>query len=495
MSPDSPDGDARSPITIGIGFVLALTAWRVGLLAFDHTDLFLDETQYWLWGQHLAFGYYSKPPLIAWIIRASTALAGSDAPFWVRLPAPLFHMATALVLMGLAARLWGARVGAWTGAVYGTLPFVDVGSALISTDTPMLFFYALAVAAYMRLIERPSRLVALGLGGALGLGLLAKYAMIYFLLGAGLAAAFIPSARISWRDAGLALGLAVLIMAPNLGWNYEHGATTFLHTADNVERGNAKPDLARMGRFALGQLVVFGPVLMGAYLAAVPRALSRGGDPRVRLLVVLSLPVIALMCVQAYLAGANGNWAVVAYVGGALIATRWLLVHAPRLLKASQALHLVVALALPLTLVFAYQLTRPDGRLLYKRFLGRRALSLQIRDVALANGLGTIVARDRGVLADLFYTLRGQPFQLYALPRPGFAASYYEQEFPLPVKFGAPVLYVATATGVHCSDPASRLLGDLAPARGTYAGRRVVALHASPACIAQMRKTLKRDTD
>jgi 4-amino-4-deoxy-L-arabinose transferase-like glycosyltransferase len=59
--------------------VAAVTALRLVLLAFNRTDLFVDESQYWLWGQDFAFGYYSKPPLIAWVIGAVTTLAGSDA--------------------------------------------------------------------------------------------------------------------------------------------------------------------------------------------------------------------------------------------------------------------------------------------------------------------------------------------------------------------------------------------------------------------------------
>ncbi|MBL3567289.1 hypothetical protein JMM59_20110, partial [Rhodovulum sulfidophilum] len=58
--------------------VLAVTALRVWLLWLNRMDLFVDEAQYWLWGRELAFGYYSKPPMIGWVIRAATELAGSD---------------------------------------------------------------------------------------------------------------------------------------------------------------------------------------------------------------------------------------------------------------------------------------------------------------------------------------------------------------------------------------------------------------------------------
>ena len=82
--------------------VAAVTALRWGLLAFNGTDLFVDESQYWLWGQEFAFGYYSKPPLIAWVIGAVTAVLG-ESPFAVRMPGAAFHGATALILAALAA--------------------------------------------------------------------------------------------------------------------------------------------------------------------------------------------------------------------------------------------------------------------------------------------------------------------------------------------------------------------------------------------------------
>ena len=83
----------------------AVTLARLAALWFDRTDLFVDESQYWLWGQRLDFGYFSKPPLIAWVIRGVTELAGSDAAFWVRLPGAILHGVTALILAALAAYL------------------------------------------------------------------------------------------------------------------------------------------------------------------------------------------------------------------------------------------------------------------------------------------------------------------------------------------------------------------------------------------------------
>ena len=78
--------------------------------------------------------------MIAWVIRLFTELAQSDAAFWVRLPAPLFHMITALILGVLAKYLFGARTSFWVMVSYITVPAVGLGSWVISTDTIMAPF-------------------------------------------------------------------------------------------------------------------------------------------------------------------------------------------------------------------------------------------------------------------------------------------------------------------------------------------------------------------
>ena len=69
----SSRSEARA-FALGLAGIALVTLWRVALLPFDSADLFVDDAQYWLWGQDLAWGYYSKPPLIGWILRLSTEI-------------------------------------------------------------------------------------------------------------------------------------------------------------------------------------------------------------------------------------------------------------------------------------------------------------------------------------------------------------------------------------------------------------------------------------
>ncbi len=477
----------RQALGLGLGFVLALTLWRVALLAFARTELFVDEAQYWFWGQNLDFGYYSKPPLIAWIIRAVTDLADSDAPFWVRLPAPLFHMGTAFILMAIARRLYGPGAAAWAGPVYAALPFVSVGSALFSTDTPMLFFHALAILLWLRLMARPTGAGALMLGLAVGLGLLAKYAMIYFVLGAGLASLFIPAARIPPRAALIAGAVALAVFAPNIWWNLQTGGTTVEHTLYNAEWKDpaAGPDLMGGLRFLGEQFAVFGPILFAAYLLLALRAPFGLRFPHAGLLLWLSAPVTALMAVQGMFGSANANWGVAAYTGGSVLVTAWLLARARPWLIASQALHLALALALPVLLILAPGLRKSDGHQWLHRYLGRGEVSERLAGIARENGIGVIVAGNRDFSADLHYTLRDAgDLRLYALPGPGFPASYYEQEFPVPADTASPVLLATLDRRPACG----QVLAEWSPKDGAYDDQTIYASRVTPDCLKDLIK-------
>ncbi|MCP3972684.1 MAG: glycosyltransferase family 39 protein [Rhodobacteraceae bacterium] len=461
----APKADGWFRPTLAV--VLAITTARVIGLAFNRTDLFVDEAQYWLWGQDLALGYYSKPPMIGWVIRAFTEI-GSDAPFWIRLPGPLFHAATAMILGLAAARLFGRRAATLTALAYVTLPMVAVGSLLISTDTVMFPFLAAALALYLALLDRRSPVLALFCGVALGLAFLSKYAAVYYLLCAGLAALTVPGARPGWRAAALT-GAAFLVTAsPNLIWNLANGLTTVQHTLDNADwvrdpAARAGLNLAGLGAFAAAQFAVFGPVLFVALLAAATG--WRGLQARVKLLVLLSLPIIAIVCLQALLANAYANWAAAAYLAGTLVALSWLLRRHRAWLIASFAINGTLCVIFPLATTVADRLQVND-RLLLERYVGRTEMTEAILIRARAEGLTTIVADDRDVLADLFYSARRAPEHIYALAPKGRAPHHYAQRFAFTGSDTDILVVTRSSADAPCADAIE--LTAIAPASGAY---------------------------
>ena len=96
-----------------------------------------DEAQYWRWGQSLDWGYYSKPPLIAWMIAATTSLFG-DAEWAVRLYAPFGHAVAGVFLFLLGREAYDERTGFWAAMAYMLMPGVWLSSGIISTDDLLL---------------------------------------------------------------------------------------------------------------------------------------------------------------------------------------------------------------------------------------------------------------------------------------------------------------------------------------------------------------------
>ncbi len=67
-----------NPVGCALLVIGVLVAIRVGMVIATPLEIGPDEAQYWRWSGTLDFGYYSKPPMIAWAIAASTAVFGDS---------------------------------------------------------------------------------------------------------------------------------------------------------------------------------------------------------------------------------------------------------------------------------------------------------------------------------------------------------------------------------------------------------------------------------
>ena len=133
---------------------------------------------------------------------------------------------------------------------------------------PLLLFWALALIGFAALFETTRWWPTLLLGLAFGLGLNAKYAMAWFLLCAAVYFIATPRARAILTDVRLyaALALGLLLIVPNLAWNYAHSFATFSHTAANADWNGSLIHPLKALEFLIEQFGVFGPILFGAFL-------------------------------------------------------------------------------------------------------------------------------------------------------------------------------------------------------------------------------------
>src|SRR5436309_4566792 len=185
-------------------FIIALTAVRLSILS--TTDLEFDEAHYWMWSERLAPAYFSKGPAIAFVIRASTAIFGSNE-FGVRFFSPLFAAGTSLLLFSIARRLFNATAGLWAVIALTVTPIFNIGAFLMTIDSLSVFFWLAAMFTFWLALERSPRFSWHWLltGLLIGLGFLSKYTNALELVSILLVISLAPRVRQEFARPGLYL--------------------------------------------------------------------------------------------------------------------------------------------------------------------------------------------------------------------------------------------------------------------------------------------------
>ena len=423
--------ESARPWLMGLaGLVALLTAARIAVSAASGLNLSGDEAQYWSWAQTLDWGYFSKPPMVAYLIAAATAACG-DGEACVRLPSALLHGATALVLFFVARHLAGPRAGFWTGLTYASLPAVSLSSQLVSTDVALLFFWSLAMLAYLRLLAGAGAAGGALLGLALGLGFLAKYAMVYFFVAVAAHMVVSPPARALLRRPApwLALAIGGLLIAPNILWNQTHGWATVGHLKANANLGGDIFQPLSGLRFLGEQMGVFGPILFIVLSVAALR-LARGQSTATkRFLAVFSLPILAIVTAQALLSRANANWAAVAYPAATIWVVLTLAAGRARLWRhLSLGLHGAAMGLLWFGLVAYPAISPPTARDPLARLHGWPEFADEVAALMARHPARMVVIDDRKIMASLLYYLRDKADidRLLAWDYDGFPHHHYE---------------------------------------------------------------------
>ena len=434
--------------------LLAVTGLRLAVAA--RAPLSADEAYYRVWSTALAGGYLDHPPMVALWIRLGTSVAG-DTALGVRLLGPVSALLGSLLLMRAAADFWptaGRRAGIAAACLLNATLVLNVGSVIMTPDTPLLFFWTMALACLGRLVRTGRGAWWLGVGAASGLALDSKYTA--FLLGAAVLAWLVsvpPARHWLWRWQLWAGGLvAALLFAPVLAWNAAHGWASFLKQGGRT--GDFQPWRAAqfLAELVAGQIGLATPLVAVLLAVGVARLLRRGlrGQPGPALLAWATLLPAAVFVVHALGDRVQANWPAVIYPGAVLAACA-----GARYWRSASALGAACAAAVYLQAA-APVLALPraiDFTLI--RLAGWSDLAGQVFAAQLASGARIVVADEYGLASELAWHMRGQVvvgvenrWAYFALPQPPLA--------------GASILLVRSRRAPGGPDP--RIWADIRPA-------------------------------
>jgi 4-amino-4-deoxy-L-arabinose transferase-like glycosyltransferase len=196
-----------------------------------------DEAYFYWWGVYPDWGYYDHPPMAGWAIAAMLKVFG-DSTFAMRIPALLLPTA-------LGATLWWGfsdidrEKTAWAVLLFWLTP-INWLNALITTDTPLIFWSVLTICALVRAEQRTQLdRTTYGLHTLSGLFLGLAFLSKYFAVVIGLAY-FVYF--VAFRRERL-LGFVLLVLAAlpgpiiNLWWNMGHGWANIMFNVYNRNQG------------------------------------------------------------------------------------------------------------------------------------------------------------------------------------------------------------------------------------------------------------------
>ncbi len=345
---------------IFVAFVLVGIVGHVIYLHHSPIDLSGDEAHYWDWSRRLGLSYYSKGPLVAYIIRVSCAIFGNTMPA-VRYPAVLLAAMTSVVMYLLTLKLFKSdRLALGVALLSAAVPMFVAGSMLMTIDPPFFFCWAaatycvcfalpltakseggrmkddtgVAIAHPSSSNDGPSKWAWPVAGLLIGLGFLAKYAALLWLPGVILFMLFDRASRPMLRTAGpwLMIIVALMCTSPVMAWNARHDWVTFRHVAKQTGMTDGDDDdtaelnhpvrqvinlTVRVAEFIGGQIGVIGPIfffMIGGVVYAFGRRWR--DDPHRRSLQLLAMVggfFFVLTLLDAFRGKVQINWPAPAY--------------------------------------------------------------------------------------------------------------------------------------------------------------------------------------
>jgi undecaprenyl-diphosphatase len=337
----------RPYTTVMYVFLAALTLFRMYYLSFGPLDLSGDEAHYWEWSRRLDLSYYSKGPMIAYLIAFSTSVFG-DTVFGVRFFAVVLSLLGSIILYRLGKEMFGERIGAASALLFQIIPLFSTFGVIFTIDSPFTFFWILSLYLFWKAVtnnklqvtseeqaENYPPLSPLGKGGSkegwvywillgisVGTGLLTKYTMAFFHVSAlFFLLSSAPHRRLLKTAAPyLSLVISIVLFLPVIVWNAQHDWVTVRHTAGQAHVADGlQLSIKSFLEFAGSQFGVITPVIFVLMLIALWKIKGEDPEPRRRcgqFLFWFSAPIIFFFFLKSVQGKVQPNWAMTGYVTG-----------------------------------------------------------------------------------------------------------------------------------------------------------------------------------
>jgi len=280
-------------------------------------------------GRFLAWGYVAYPPLVPLIGRIAVELFGPSLVGF-RFFAALAQ-SVGMVFTGLMARELGGRRRAQIAAALAAAiaPMSLIMGAMFQYIAFDYLWWVLLAYAVIRLLKSANPRWWLAIGATIGLGMMTKYTIVFFVAGLVVGVLLTPARRhlgSKWLWGGV--GLSLLIFLPTLIWQIQHDFISLEFLSSIHDRDVA---IGRADGFLAQQLFVSAnPFTLPLWLAGLAFFFFKEEGKPYRLLGWMYVVALILLAVARgrfyYLAPAYP----MLLAAGTVVAERWFASHSTR---------------------------------------------------------------------------------------------------------------------------------------------------------------------
>ena len=221
-------------------------------------ELQRDEYLYYQQGLHFDLGYLENPPLLSYLGMISSWFGGSTAS--IKLWPCLFGAATVVVTCLIAVEFGGklfAQFLAGLGVIGCAYMRVHY---LFQPNFLDIFFWTLAIYFLVRFINSGNQKFIYWLAISLAIGWWGKYSVLFMVIAIVIGLLFSPYRKIfATKKTWFAVGLALLIITPNVLWQYWHN-WPLAHHMQELQETQLK--YVNKFDFLIEQLMMLLPVAM-----------------------------------------------------------------------------------------------------------------------------------------------------------------------------------------------------------------------------------------
>ena len=398
---------------------------RIVGLYFSPLEVQGDEAQYWYWSTYFDWGYYSKPPLVAWIIGLFTSIFGNSI-FILKLPSLLAHFLTSLVLFNLSKVFnRNTEESLWLSITYLLFFAVSLSSNIISTDPFLLLFWSSSLLFFKICLNKKTFKNIILTSIFVALGFYAKYAMIYFFLCSIILILFTDNKKELIKSILIISFFVLILISPHLYWLYSTNWVTFIHTGDNFNWNASLYNFEQLFNFIVSQFFISTPIILFIFIKQFAK--TKKFIQSYSFEISYSLPILVLITAQSFISRANANWSSVAFIGVSMIAVNILYKNYKKIFLLNTAIGLVVLILVSIFII------NPPNISPFNKLQGMKDAAKEIQFLDESLNTDYIVFDDRMNIAKFLYYLPSKSKKLRYLSYGNYPGNHFEMLMPITI--------------------------------------------------------------